>query len=142
MTKALPTLETARLNLRPFLLSDAPVVQRLAGAREVAETTLSIPHPYGDGVAESWISAHQAEFERGESVTWAVTPRPATPLIGAISLAVSGAHNRAELGYWIGVPFWNQGYCTEAGRSVLRYGFGRLACPHLCVPLCRESGLG
>ena len=34
--------------------------------------------------------------------------------------------DRAELGYWIDRPYWNQGYCTEAGRAVLWYGFTEL----------------
>ena len=33
---------------------------------------------------------------------------------------------RAELGYWIGVPWWNRGYATEAGRALLDFGFGTL----------------
>ena len=47
-----PTLETTRLVLRPFTLADASDVQRLAGARAIASTTLNIPHPYEDGMAE------------------------------------------------------------------------------------------
>ena len=56
----IPTLQTAQLVLRPFTLEDAPAVQRLAGAHEVASTTLTIPHPYEDGMAEEWIGM---EFE-------------------------------------------------------------------------------
>jgi ribosomal-protein-alanine N-acetyltransferase len=41
-----PVLETARLRLRPFLPEHAPVLARLAGRRELADTTISIPHPY------------------------------------------------------------------------------------------------
>ena len=48
-------LETDRLLLRPFDLSDANEVQRLAGDFDIADTTLLIPHPYEDGLAEEWI---------------------------------------------------------------------------------------
>jgi len=118
-----PTLETPRLVLRPFALGDAPDVQRLAGAREVAATTLNIPHPYEEGMAEAWIGTHQERFDAGAMVTLAVTLREGGALIGAIDLRFEPAHQRAEMGYWIAVPHWNQGYCTEAARAMLRYGF-------------------
>lgn len=124
---ARPTLETSRLILRPFGLSDAADVRCLAGAREVASTTATIPHPYEDGMAEAWIGSHQEAFEKGASVTFAITLRQNGALMGAISLGISRQHQRAEMGYWMGVPFWNRGYCTEAARAVVQYGFEALA---------------
>lgn len=58
-----PTLRTGRLVLRTFALEDAPSVQKLSGAREIARTTRPIPHPYPDGEAERWISTHRAAFD-------------------------------------------------------------------------------
>ncbi|MEW6567968.1 MAG: GNAT family N-acetyltransferase [Chloroflexota bacterium] len=121
-----PTLETDRLRLRPFQLGDAAAVQRLAGERDIAASTTNIPHPYEDGVAERWISTHPERFDRGESVVFAVTLRQGGELIGAIGLEINPEYARAELGYWIGKPYWNQGYCTEAARAVVDYGFRRL----------------
>jgi [ribosomal protein S5]-alanine N-acetyltransferase len=121
-----PTLETARLVLRPFSLEDAGDVQRLAGAPEVADTTLNIPHPYEDGMAEAWISTHQARFDAGEGVVLAITLRATSALIGAIGLEIAKRHRRAEMGYWIGVPYWRQGYCTEAAQAMIAHGFGAL----------------
>jgi ribosomal-protein-alanine N-acetyltransferase len=118
-----PTLETQRLILRPFQLADAPDVQRLAGSRDIASTTLNIPHPYEDGMAEEWISKHQETFEQGRGVTLAITSRSGANLIGAISLMDISPGHRAELGYWIGKPYWNQGFCSEASRAVVGYGF-------------------
>ena len=118
-----PTLETARLALRPFRTADADEVQRLAGDRAVADTTLNVPHPYEDGMAERWISNHRDWFERGQQAVFAITLRSDGTLIGAIGLLINGEDQRAELGYWIGKPYWNQGYCTEAARAVLGFGF-------------------
>jgi len=125
-TKKRPTLETARLILRPFELSDAPRVQLLAGGRAVAAMTKNIPHPYQDGVAEKWIGSHQARFDEGKEAVCAITLKADNELVGAIGLVLSLDQERAELGYWIGKPYWNRGYCTEAAQAVLRYAFTEL----------------
>jgi ribosomal-protein-alanine N-acetyltransferase len=91
-----PTLRTDRLLLRPFRLDDAASVQQLAGAREVADTTLSIPHPYLDGMAETWIGTHADTWERQERVTFAITSE-ADGVVGAITLRLTLPHRRAEL---------------------------------------------
>ena len=122
----MPVLTTERLRLRPFTLLDAPDIQRLAGAPEVAATTLRIPHPYPDGAAEAWVLSHRGAYERGEELSLAVVRLEDDALVGAIGLAFSGDDARAELGYWIGVPYWGRGYATEAAAAVLAYGFGTL----------------
>jgi [ribosomal protein S5]-alanine N-acetyltransferase len=116
---------TERLVLRPFTLTDSPQVRVLAGDRLIYETTLFIPFPYEDGMAESWISTHQAGFYEGRGVVFAIC-QASGALIGAISLNKTGLFNSAELGYWIGVSHWNRGYCTEAAQAVVEYGFSVL----------------
>lgn len=118
-----PTIETNRLILRPFTIDDAPDVQRLAGDWDVASTTRNIPYPYEEGIAEQWIQTHQERFEKGELVNFAIVHREQGFLIGAIGLFLNKEHESGELGFWIGKPYWNNGYCTEAARAVLRYGF-------------------
>ena len=114
-----PTLRTARLTLRPFDMNDAPAVQKLCGAYEVALNTLVIPHPYPDGAAEEWISKHQKDFDENRIVHFAVDDGQLT---GAMGLVMKD-DGIAEIGYWIGVPFWGRGYASEAAREVVRYGF-------------------
>jgi len=121
-----PTLETERLVLRPFALSDAPDVQRLAGERDIASTTLNVPHPYEVGTAELWIGTHEESFEAGQLVTFAIVDRATNALLGAIGLTINVEHDRAEMGYWVGKPYWGNGYCTEAAAAVLRYAFDEL----------------
>jgi RimJ/RimL family protein N-acetyltransferase len=121
-----PVLETERLTLRPFAPGDARTVQRLAGAREIADTTRQIPHPYADGMAEAWIATHPALHSEGRALTLAVEIRQERRLCGAIGLRIEREDKRAELGYWIGVADWGRGLCTEAARAVLEHGLGRL----------------
>jgi ribosomal-protein-alanine N-acetyltransferase len=118
-----PILETKRLILRPFQQSDADVVEKLAGDKQIASTTLLIPHPYPKGGAKEWIATHESKYHEGKAVVYAITLKNSDELIGCISLAINIDHNQAELGYWVGVPYWNQGYCTEAGKAILEYGF-------------------
>ena len=125
-TEPQPTLETARLILRPFRRGDAPAVQELAGAREIADTTMNIPHPYEDGMAEEWIGTHEAGYENGTSATFAIVLRDGASLVGAIGLQLDRSANKAELGYWVGRPYWNLGFATEATGAILAFGFDRL----------------
>ena len=120
-------LQTARMLLRAHAPSDAPEVQRLAGERDVASTTRLIPHPYPDGLAEQWIASLPAMYERGEAVHFALALKEGGDLIGSIRLTLSPVDQHAEMGYWIGLPFWNNGYCTEAAAAVLTYAFETLA---------------
>lgn len=115
-----PTLRTARLTLRPFTLDDAPAVHRLASAREVALNTLMVPHPYPDGAAEQWIGMHQEEFDADRIVHFALD---VGEVVGAMALILKPAQDMGEIGYWLGVPFWNRGYASEAAAEVMRYGF-------------------
>lgn len=130
-------LETERLRLRLLHPSDAPTIQRLAGEYEVAKTLSYLPHPYEDGIAELFIDSALAEWSRGEALHLAITLKspggdgldgdpPAdglAPLIGIIALEFNHLARLAELGYWLGVPYWNKGYATEAARAVVEYGF-------------------
>jgi RimJ/RimL family protein N-acetyltransferase len=121
------TIETARLVLRPFRREDAKRVQALAGDPAVADTTLTIPHPYEDGVAEAWIAGQPAERAQGTGLTLAVCLKPGGVVVGAVSLGSFRAeHRRAELGYWVGREYWNNGYCTEAARALVEHGFRAL----------------
>ena len=119
----LPTLETERLILRPFGPDDASRVEELAGNRAVAEKTSNIPHPYPEGAAEEWIGRHREAYQKEQDLTLAVTRRKQPEVIGSVHLNLNLPHLAAELGYWIGVPYWNRGYATEAAAELIRCGF-------------------
>ena len=115
----LPILEPARLKLRPYSEADIAALVPLIGAREVAATTLRIAHPYTEEDARAFIT-----LARERDKIWlAITLRADGRQIGGIGLRVDEQHQHAELGYWLGVPYWGQGYATEAAREMLRYAF-------------------
>src|ERR1035438_9260102 len=124
--KKRPTLKTERLVLRPFERSDAPRVALLAGDRDVAKTTLALGHPYELSSAENWIASHQEALAKDKHVVFAITLKNNHELIGAMGLVLNLDQEIAELGYWIGKPYWSLGYCTEAARTVVRFSFAEL----------------
>lgn len=113
-------------------------MQRLAGVWEIADTTANIPHPYEEGMAESWIAGHADAFKTGEQVTFAITLHSSEQPLGAIGLVLDSGY-QGELGYWIGLPYWGQGYCTEAGRSVVEYAFGELGLQRVFARALRRN---
>lgn len=120
-----PLLTTERLILRPFQLSDTTKVQTLAGNELIANGTINIPHPYADGIAGQWIGKHLASWHSQQSAIYAITLKSNYQLIGCVGLH-NIADRTAQLGYWIGVPFWGKGYCTEAAKRITEFGFKRM----------------
>jgi [ribosomal protein S5]-alanine N-acetyltransferase len=124
---ATPTLRTARLILGAFDPQDAPELQRLAGAREIADTTLAIPHPYEMDHALAWIDQQRREAARGRATNFAVRLASRDALIGSVGLRdIDREHLQAELGFWIGREWWGQGFAREAALAVIRFGFESL----------------
>ena len=117
---SIPVLETKRLCLRAPRLGDAKTVATLAHDRRIAENTARIPHPYKLSDAEDFI----ARAGRPDEAVFLITLRDKT-VIGACGIVLQEAG--PELGYWLGVAHWGQGYATEALHAVIDYAFTDLA---------------
>jgi RimJ/RimL family protein N-acetyltransferase len=120
--RSIPVLETKRLTLRAPTLKDAKAVAVLANDRRIAENSARIPHPYKVTDAENFIAgANKAD---GETV-FLITAREGASrgqILGACGVAVADP-NAPELGYWLGVPHWGQGFATEALHAVIDFAF-------------------
>jgi RimJ/RimL family protein N-acetyltransferase len=114
---SIPVLETKRLALRAPRLEDAKTMVALANDRRIAENTARIPHPYKLADAETFISGAN---KGAASAVFLITLRGDT-VIGACG--VTALDDQAELGYWLGVPYWGNGYATEALHAVIDYAF-------------------
>ncbi len=123
-------IRTQRLLLRPLDEADLAEVARLAGDWEVASMTARIPYPYTLDDARHWLDG----LEPGEVVR-AITDGGDGRLLGITGYLPSEDGTSAEIGYWIGKPYWGKGYATEAAAALVEFCFkhadyARLTCCH------------
>ncbi|MGG1924635.1 MULTISPECIES: GNAT family N-acetyltransferase [Chryseobacterium] len=119
-----PVLQTERLILSQLEEKDIPFIVELLQHRIFSDLTSNIPYPYVENDARSWVKMSKEAFENNTGYTFAIRNKE-DQIIGAI-----GLHDRdddkAELGYWIGIPYWNKGYVTEAAKAIIDFGFNEL----------------
>ncbi len=100
-----------QVTLRPFTLDDVPAVTSACQDPEISRWTASIPWPYEEEHARTWISAHAAQWQRGEAAEFAVTAAADGRLLGALGLHRLDWDDRsASVGYWV--------VAAERGRGV------------------------
>lgn len=132
-----PVIETQRLVLNALEMSDCARVAELAGDKRIYDMTLLIPHPYSVKQAEDWIGTHAGHWDRWRedwTMNFAIRAKSggevkgafAGELMGVIGLVGRPVYKRAEMGYWLGIPFWGKGYMTEAAQAVVEFAHGEL----------------
>ncbi len=117
-------LETDRLILRGWCEEDAPSLFKYASDERIGPPAGWVPH---ESVAYSK-AVIRTILARDEVYAICLKGNENEP-VGSIGLTLKGSPERplgpgeAELGYWIGVPFWGQGLVPEAAKELLRHGF-------------------
>jgi RimJ/RimL family protein N-acetyltransferase len=119
--RSIPVLETERLTLRRPRLEDAGALAMLANDRRIAENTLRLPHPYALADARAFITAANA----GDDESVFLIAARSGAILGACGIAALDSET-PEIGYWLGVSFWGNGYATEAARALIDHAFGDL----------------
>ena len=110
-------LETERLTLRRPTLADVKAIAHLANDRRIAENTRRLPHPYSQEHAVAFVRA--IAEDAGETVF--LIENNFSP-IGMVGIDWR-EEDAPELGYWLGVDHWGQGFGTEAARAVIDFFF-------------------
>ncbi len=122
-----PILITERLQLSPPVDADLEqLVFLLNESPDFSKNTLTMPYPYTKENGEFWIQLSENGLKNNDAVILAIRNRETAEIIGGIGLHITANHHKAEVGYWLGQSFWNQGYSTEALQCVLKYGFTQL----------------
>jgi RimJ/RimL family protein N-acetyltransferase len=118
-------LETERLALRRPTLADVKAIAHLANDRRIAENTRRLPHPYLHEHAVEFVRAMAAD--RRETVYLIEQNHSAIGMVG-----IDWREPQLpELGYWLGVEHWGQGFGTEAARAVIDFFFEEFEAEHL-----------
>jgi RimJ/RimL family protein N-acetyltransferase len=127
-----PVLKTERLTLRPLSMADASRIARFTADPEVAAMISDAALPTLKISAEGRILIHQGRAGLGLEHLFAID-LPNEGLIGEAAAARDGK-NGVEIGYWLGKPFWGQGYGEEAAKAVT--GFAQSLRPHKVRAVC------
>ena len=112
-----------RLTFRLFEDTDVPALVKLCDDPEIEKHMLSIPSPYTEHDAREWIGDSQSHDEHDQTITrgFAIC-LPTGELVGSISFRIN-RHDVATVGYWIGQPYRQKGYCSEALLALLQWLF-------------------
>lgn len=105
-----PLLTTSRLRLRSPGIGDATRLAELLDNFAVAGNLARVPHPYSLEDAHEWLGKWPANAQPSET-------NFIIDLNDQGAIGVIGFHLRdglANIGYWLGEPFWDQGIMTEA----------------------------
>lgn len=118
-----PRLQTKRLLLDQIQLKDISNIVAYAGNENIVENTRTMPYPYREEDAISWIHTANLGFKAKDNYMFAIRFKDTLAFIGGIGLTLDVGNNRAELGYWLAEDFWNRGLTTEAVKAILKFGF-------------------
>lgn len=115
-----------RIILRPLKISDAQDLYLNIQDKKISENTASVPWPYKLKDAINFIKRSQKKRKNKEGFSFGTILKGKKEVIGSISLKINFNHKNAEMGYWLGKKFRNQGIMTEAGQLILEFAFRRL----------------
>ncbi len=120
---AIKTLTSERLKLISFEQASTETWFRLINNKEVAQTTLSLPHPCTMKEAKLWRQQEIDKIRQQQILRWSVSIKNNDCIIGSVKLSLNRRFNSAEIGYWLGREYWGSGYAGEAASKVLNYAF-------------------
>lgn len=108
--------------VRSFQDKDAAALVKYGNNRKIwLNLTDLFPHPYTDAAAESWIQRVRSLYPETEFVIASESDE----LIGCTGIVLKGNVHRktAEIGYWLGEPYWGRGIMTQVVRAMTGYIF-------------------
>lgn len=121
-------LESKNIILNSLSYRDIPSILEYANNPKVSDNLLHLPFPYYEKDAIFWINTANEGRKTGETYKFAIRSKADKNLnfVGGIGLMIDKNHNKAEIGYWLGEPFWGNGFVSEAVSLIIKFGFETL----------------
>jgi ribosomal-protein-alanine N-acetyltransferase len=111
-----------KVRLRPIRATDAKAAYRLV-KNEAVLSNLAWDGPRDEEELRNTYRQWEEEIKTGESCSLVIEHVDRTGLIGCIGIRFPRHPLQGDIGYWLGEPFWNRGYMTDAVRLVCHLSF-------------------
>lgn len=116
-----PILLSPRLVLRAPHEDDIDALAHLANNANIATMVSRMPHPYTTADAADFV--RRAKAGTIGKCVYAITKADNGAFLGCCGVEPHADERTVELGYWLGEPYWNQGYATEAAQTLTDMAF-------------------
>ncbi len=118
-------IKAKKFILRPYRSGDEESLRRNINNKKIYRYTSHIPYPYTRKHAQDWIGKNvkRAKKQKPESINFVIDLKG--EVAGGIGFSKIDDH-KAEIGYWLGEKYWNQGIMTDAVKLITKFGFENL----------------
>jgi len=134
-----PILHSENLKLRKLDVDDIPSLVKYADNRKISDQIINIPYPYREPDAVFRLGYVMKGFKEKSRFVFAIILKESDEFVGEISLHLE-PNKSAQLGYWVGEPFWGQGIGKEAINTITKFGMDGLELD-LIYSLCHEDNI-
>ncbi|NJD60198.1 MAG: hypothetical protein C3F13_06505 [Anaerolineales bacterium] len=130
MSDEYPSMQTARLTLRPLDENDAPVLYCIYQSEGVLRYFPN-PNPPPLDRVQRFIQQQEMHWEKYGYGDWGILPEGQTEIVGWAGLQYLPELDETEVGFLLDRPFWGKGYATEAAQASINFGFGQPGLEHI-----------
>ena len=137
--KNIPVLQTDRLCLRKILVSDYQDMYEYSKRDDVTKYLLWNKHPSLE-YTKQYTEYLQSRYRIGDYYDWAIELKEEKKMIGTCGFTrFDYSNNSAEIGYVLNPEYWHLGYCSEAVRKIIEFGFTTLKLNRIEAKFMKEN---